>query len=436
MKTKLKPLSPTDSISKKSFWIFILPIFGLVGLYLTAQQIYPHVVASYWKQQLADAPPERVEIILGQIAELGNAGIPALVEAFASDREPVALAAKHLLLDRMERWKSLSEEEYSSRLLFLADSLATQAKAFGPAARSDASELATEILLGLPKTENPSTRALLLAACDEVLQSTTAVQGESALMTQVHTTASRQSEADLTTNRSVAWELGNTKKTAAMHFEPLPGGGLPIAKPAETQKSDYVLPGEIRDIPPAYFQEPSGTRSLDFSNQTANPLHVPETSPQNTRKNPPPGEDRQIKSMSLEVPKVSGDSRLQMRDTLDLMRLLGNANEGQADELRAELRRRGLSAIELELAAKLFDPDPAVRKQLIAELPSIAEIDASAWLLQCCKDEDADVRLASFSLLATSSNPLLLQKLKVLAQNDTDTRIQHLADQIHEDRKK
>ena len=47
---------------------------------------------------------------------------------------------------------------------------------------------------------------------------------------------------------------------------------------------------------------------------------------------------------------------------------------------------------------------------------------------------DADVRLASFSLLATSTNPLLLQKLKVLAQNDADARIQHVAEQIHDDR--
>jgi hypothetical protein len=100
--------------------------------------------------------------------------------------------------------------------------------------------------------------------------------------------------------------------------------------------------------------------------------------------------------------------------------------------LRAELRRRGLSQVEIDLAERLFDPDPAVRKRLVAELPGMAGIDASTWLIQCCKDEDAEVRLAAFSLLATSPNPLLLQKVKVLATNDSDARVQHLAEQIRE----
>jgi hypothetical protein len=112
------------------------------------------------------------------------------------------------------------------------------------------------------------------------------------------------------------------------------------------------------------------------------------------------------------------------------MRQLAQSEGSERESLQAELRRRGLSPNEIDLAERLFDSDPAVRKKLVAELPNIADIDATVWLLQCCKDEDADVRLASFSLLATSSNTILLQKLKNMAASDSDERILRIATQL------
>jgi hypothetical protein len=232
-------------------------------------------------------------------------------------------------------------------------------------------------------------------------------------------------------------EKRELKNSAASPINPLPGGGLPlVAAPADEQKPEVILPGENRDVPPSYFQEPSGTKMLDFSNRTAHPLQVPESAaPQNARKNSPPNEVGPVRSMSLEEPQGGDNSALQNPrtwETLELMRQLGKTEGDQAELLRAELRRRGLSAAEIDLAGRLFGGDSAERKRLVAELSSMAGIDASAWLMLCCKDEDADVRLAAFSLLATSPNPLLLQKIKVLAQNDADARIQHIAEQIHD----
>jgi hypothetical protein len=46
------------------------------------------------------------------------------------------------------------------------------------------------------------------------------------------------------------------------------------------------------------------------------------------------------------------------------------------------------------------------------------------------------VRLAAFSLLATSTNPALVRKLKELAENDSDVRIHRQAEQMIEGRNK
>ena len=433
MKMDRVPLSRKVGRVRTRFWIAVLSAFGLVGLFFTGQQVYPRLAASYWRNQLTDAPAERVEVILGQLAELDDAGTAVLVEALGSEREVVARAAKHRLLDQLEQWKALPEEKYAQRLMSLAETLATQVTAFGPTAHRDASELAAHILLCTSNGESSSDRSRLIAACDDVFQTTMADPGVSS------SPLAQPPEGDRTAARSVALERWDSQKTAATHFDPLPGGGLSIREmPAEDQKSDKVLPGENREVPPAFFQEPAGSRSLDFSNQLANPLHVPESaSPQIIRKNAASGEDRPIRSMSHEESKSGADAAsltLRTCETLDLMRQLGDSEQERAEELQAELRRRGLSAAEIDLARRLFDADPAVRKRLVADLPGMPDIDASAWLMQCCKDDDADVRLAAFSLLATSTNPLLLQKLKVLAQNDADARIQHVADQIHEER--
>lgn len=112
------------------------------------------------------------------------------------------------------------------------------------------------------------------------------------------------------------------------------------------------------------------------------------------------------------------------------MRQLAQSEGSEMESLQAELRRRGLSPVEIDLAERLFDPNSVVRKKLVADLPNIADIDATGWLLQCCKDEDADVRLAAFSLLATSSNTIMLQKLKNMAASDSDERILRIAAQI------
>jgi hypothetical protein len=421
---------------KNLLWVAVLPLFGLLGLFLAGQQVLPHLAAAHWKRQLADAPPEQLGILLEQIAALDEAGIPVLVEALASEREAVAGGAYRQLLDRLNHWKTLPREEYSSRVSILADNLAARASAYGPAARSDAHDLAARLLLNPSQIENPRDRSRLIAACEEVFQATTAVRGELTSPPQAgRADSARPSYENRIASRPYAWEIENARKMAARD------GGLP-SKEAPAAEGSYlrILPAETGDAPPSYFQEPPMSRALDFSNRTSSPLEVPDAaSPKTTRREPSPAAEPPLKSLSLEEPATGLHAALldlRSRETVELMRELAPADDRRTEAIRAELRRRGLSAGEIEIAARMFDADPAVRKQLVAELPGMAEIDASAWLLQCCKDEDAEVRLAAFSLLATSNNPLLLKRLELSAEKDSDARIQRLAERIRVERKR
>jgi hypothetical protein len=434
MKSESKHRAISASRTRRSV-LLVLPMCGLAGLFLTAQQLYPHLAAAYWQKQLAEAPAARSEIALDELAELGDVGLAALVEALDCDCEAVAQGAMRHLLDRLEKWNELSEKERSRRTLALVESLAKHAAAFGPTARRDACDLATHVIVLRPIGESTGDRSRLLAACDEILQTASSRPGESFLV------SSARGKPNPETDARVAQSLASSeqRQRATVQFDPLPGGGLPLREvPADAPKIEHKLPGTDGEVPPGYFQEPAGTRSLDFSNHNAKPLRVSQIPRSPTQGAAMRRAESPIRAASNDAspPRETPSNDMGNRTTIDLMRRLAKSDDGQAEELQGELRRRGLSATEIGLARRLFDANPEARKQLVAELPCVPNIDASDWLLQCTKDEDAEVRLAAFSLLATSSNSLLLQKVKIAAANDADTRVRKIAEKIRDERMK
>lgn len=120
-------------------------------------------------------------------------------------------------------------------------------------------------------------------------------------------------------------------------------------------------------------------------------------------------------------------------ETMDLMRQL-RETDGQATRARTELIRRGFTEVDIELARRLFDPDPAVRKRMARSLPGLRSVDAAVWLLPLCRDPDADVRMTAVTLMATTGDPGLLEQVEALARQDDDSRIRDLADQIAQQR--
>jgi hypothetical protein len=109
-----------------------------------------------------------------------------------------------------------------------------------------------------------------------------------------------------------------------------------------------------------------------------------------------------------------------------VMRMLHDTRPGAAEVAVRELHNRGLNHQQVELAKDLTNHDPAVRRRLVDRLPQVPGLAARPWLLWLCQDDDADVRLAALTFLATSTDPQLREHVRQIADRDVDPRIEAL----------
>ena len=115
---------------------------------------------------------------------------------------------------------------------------------------------------------------------------------------------------------------------------------------------------------------------------------------------------------------------------IDVMRLLHASAADTVAAATDELYQRGLRGKQIELARNLTDPDPAVRRRLVNQLPTAAGLNARPWLLWLSHDDDDDVRLAALTFLATSTDPQLLEHVRQIAERDQDPRIEALGERL------
>ena len=88
-----------------------------------------------------------------------------------------------------------------------------------------------------------------------------------------------------------------------------------------------------------------------------------------------------------------------------------------------ELERRGVTGPLVELARRAGDPNPSVRRQFAESLPTLDGVDARPWLLELSYDEDAEVRAAAVTLMATSGDFELLKRVQQVSLDDPDDHI-------------
>ncbi len=125
---------------------------------------------------------------------------------------------------------------------------------------------------------------------------------------------------------------------------------------------------------------------------------------------------------------------LRSSDVMELMRQLRSEDGGKRTVSRTELRRRGYSEVDLELARQLYSPDAETRKQLARTVPRLESVDASRWLMWLALDPEPEVRRAAITTLATTGDPGLLERVEAMVAKDTDPQIQALAGQIAKQR--
>lgn len=131
-----------------------------------------------------------------------------------------------------------------------------------------------------------------------------------------------------------------------------------------------------------------------------------------------------------EEQSVDADAAPASLDTRTLLTRWLVADATAALELERELARRGFGRLPTSMVEQLLSPDAASRRSLVADLLAQPGVDARPWLILLSRDEEADVRLAAISTMATSNDPQLIEAAWQAALHDRDPRIADLAPRL------
>ncbi len=441
---------------KKPLWITLILTAGLLALAIGSRELYAPMAADYWRGQLDSLPDGRAESVLRNVAGLGESGIPVLAEALGSDREVVARAAKRTIVARLDYWQDYPHRENLRLQSLLADALASRIEVFGPTARADAVELVTKILSNLPDRATDY-RSQTIGACELVFRDVGIQRGPgpeqdiaqpSVPITREDTLVRRSLPRDLPRPSSAPAE--SSSDGSLSHNRPvlpdsarIPGGRLlpdySILPRYRSNRIEVSRATEIPPLPPGIFLPPSNPESVNPLRQPARAFRVPE--PSLDPRQPAPRLGREPSSGPSPITLMDWDSReprtqeqppggLREVATIELMRSL-DVRDGRVQiSARAELVRRGFTAEHIDLAHRLFDPNPETRRRLVGRLAEVRSVNATPWLMHLASDTHVEVRWTALSMLATATDRAILQDVGRMARADPDPRIRRIAERL------
>lgn len=346
--------------------------------------------------QLTSVPAHQIEPQVAKLRLLGESGREALVLALVHERVEVQQAARQQLLEEIDSWKTMSDEESSQRVALLAQQLVAVLPDTTSPSRRFISNLATDLVLW-PVDPSAIDSTALLQNCDTLLRA--GFQGaEDAELTAITDQVAGDDGSSETSASSPGITANSTSSTSRSpeadspaidpwELTELAGGGL------STEPSE--LPNVSDDLAPA---------PLMIATQTPTPLPLPRAfEPQPTPAVPLP-QETQIDStpavQTLSAQWLTQAShfelfqRLHLSDSLDHQRVVD------------ELKQRGFSDEMIELGKGLADNDVANRVATVERLRQGVRFDSLAWLRQAAKDEDLQVRRLALQGLVESRDPI------------------------------
>ena len=406
----------------RALFLGLIMAAGLITLVVGLRGHFARLMAEHWQAKLDQVSDDRVPVLLAGIAELGEPGIPVLVEAFGSQRESVARAGKQMLIEEVSRWELLSSPEASRRLAILAESLADRIDQFGPTARSDAAELATRILLW-PLDDKSVDRGRVAQWCDRILR----------VSAPERRTLDEHDRSGGVTRLLVGGDPAETyaenlERSMVAAIEPGTADTVPAAEAAESELES--LPShESPTIVQLRGDHPDNATRLRVANQphgeprkligievtplerlaqlfsasgenaqeTRGSSSVAETQPLDP--NAPGGQDQPHDPSAEADPIVDS---LRRADTITVIKQLRSADGRVAAAAEVELTQRGFSGAHLELARRLFHPDPSVRKRVGRTALETPDVNTIPWLVELSRDDAPEVRLTAVTLMATT----------------------------------
>ena len=387
------------------------------------------MLAQRWQNQLSRVENDQVLTQMRRIAQLNDAGTRVLVESLASHRLSVVKAAKTVIAEQVERWRLLPAKQSTPRVAVLANHLSTWVRQFGPDERRAAGDLATQILLW-PLDAKSVDRSELIARCETVLRATRNYRGgpnsHTVMMESEKPFAQGQADLAIVGSSPSSTRIGDDETPLTN----LPGGGVPIdivSVPQLPPQRSSPEPDEPDIETPNLFQPSPNTKGISLHEE---PEQLTTPFAGKIRRSVEPvrvqrAERPQIKSLTMIDDHRQEPTSMDRTDQMDdeqLIKLLRANDRFRVAAAEMELQQRGYSDTELTLGRRLNDPDPAIRLTLAEVLPRL-KVDARRWLWWLSRDEDPQVRATAATILATTRDPLVIQRLRRMELEEADDSV-------------
>lgn len=391
-------------------------------------------LADAWREQLETTDDDRVPVLVEELGDLGDAGLERLVTALASPRQVVRQNAAAALARMVDHWEMCDDSARSVGAGRLSSLLATHIGSFPSDARDNAAALVQQMLVW--QTDDAFVdRTTFVASCEEVLLAADGVETDA---------PSRVAIARRNDRRPIAKIDDDPANLAAF-----PGGGLvvePSAAPPLPRVEEPPEPAPVRDPrEPRLLLEDTG-ESLPPA-----PLPIADPAVDPTGRSPTPAQGKNPNrpaNYTQRARQQSGDSS-NAPQTLDsttattpfdgphtqremsLARLL-HSDEVVAAEAERQLRELGYEDRELALARRASHPNRQERLRFVDALPRLDGVRPRRWLEVLLEDDDAAVRIAALTQLATSGDAALVESLARRAQLDPDPEVRRQAERLRE----
>jgi len=409
---------------------------GLIGgCFLVSWEAWPIVgrwhrqrIAEQFAEQIAQTPDPGVKLPVRQLASLGTAALPSLVEAAASERAAVSRIAQQeldlALAGYLVRIRKAVDEETGEALVALATAMAANVERFGPDGKRWSERIALQIIDQADRFP-VSTAASLLSQCSLVLDSVP--PGGPRLQT-LHTVVGMpQQETLLPTPPSIDLQTLSApprEAQAALDRDP------PIAlesdgRLGETQPMEVSKPSDPL---------PAGDYSPSWNDLRGNPLRPGLSGEDSLSVEVQPGNRPPLQSVIVEVPTPL-DMRRSLTEfrgmsTEGLLKSLPGADKFATGAIRTVLAERGMQQAELEMAVRSTSPNTVERMRLIDEVSALPASSARRLLRLLLDDQSAEIRLRALTVLATTNDPGLTELARTIAVKDEDPRVAEFASRL------
>jgi hypothetical protein len=418
-------------------YYFSLPVLVAIVFFLVAQlasRQRAEIVAEL-ADRVAHHEADDATAALRQLAAMPRPPIDVLVSAAASPDQEIAKEAQLLISGLLRRWSRQIDNDQrlstvSRQLAELAHSLATHQGAFSTA---DHPWLAatTRRILRLANRTPVDDAPLVAMHCDSVLESLAVSETATKALVNRGLPA-----ADPPIVAAVAVPAENPQDAASRKFvepklaahadaTPAVAGENPLRESTSSAPSDE-RPNDTRPV--AAFQSPwrGAWAHPVFRILPAMPINEPPSAAAESapHEQSPPVTDKEI--------FTGANSALADDDSRQLLTRWLVASGSDVFPLEEELTRRGFGRLSARLVRQFFSEDAAERLRFIDDVLTEPGVDARPWLILLADDTAADVRLLTVTIMATSDDPMLIEKAWQVAISDRDPRIAGLASRLRD----